>query len=90
MHHVLTSFSYVFCCFRLILVQHGTWHRSLWNEIEISQLLDGVDKQRQMLAGLPEKIVQDWDLYRYLTHTAGTVRISLPIVEGLNRLVSFC
>lgn len=39
----------------------------------------------QMLAGLPVKIVLDWDVYLYLTETVRTVRVSVPMVEGLKR-----
>ena len=51
----------------------------------MAQLLEGVDKQMQMLSGLPDKIVQDWGVYQYLRKTVGTMRISLPMVEGLKR-----
>lgn len=49
------------------------------------QLLEGVDKQMQLLTSLPDKIVQDWGVYQNLRRTVETVRISLPMVEGLKR-----
>lgn len=67
--------------------QHASWHKQLWTEIEMAELLESVNKQLQMVGNLPAKIVQDWDLYIHLMETVRIVRTSLPLVEGLKRYI---
>ena len=67
--------------------QHASWHKKVWTEIEMTELLESVDKQLQIVGDLPAKIVQDWDLHIHLMETVRIVRVSLPLVEGLKRCV---
>lgn len=67
------------------MTQHSSCHKYRWDEIEIGELLDSVDKQLQKVGSLPTKLVQDWDVYHYLTQAVGTIQKSVPMVEGLKR-----
>lgn len=70
---------------RSILDEHSGWHKHCWRELDTGELLQGVEQQQQRVAGLAEKVVGDWDLYQHLTQAVDTVRLSVPMLEGLKR-----
>ena len=70
---------------RSILLEHSNWHKYCWTDLDTGELLAGVEKQQEKVCSLPGKIVEDWDLYLYLTQAVATVQLSVPMVEGLKR-----
>ena len=70
---------------RSVLSQHEVWHKCCWSELDTAELLEGVEKQQQRVAALPQKVVQDWDVYLHLKQAVATICLSIPMLEGLKR-----
>lgn len=75
------------CNYRSILSQHSFWHKYLWNAVDTGELLEGIEKQLQVVSSLPTKIVEDWDIYISLSQSVATIQTSVPMLEGLKRYI---
>jgi len=53
--------------------------------MDSSGLLSGTEKQLELISGLPPKLVQNWDVYQFLTKAVHTIQNTVPVLDGLKR-----